>query len=295
MVTKNLTDINKMLNPQNNRIKYVFIKSMCKAMARKNMLDYNQEITFNEEKIKTIWELMEKVCESFFDLNYNRKSDFESFAARIIDSLYKNKELYFITLFCPGYTKYGYKSELGFTTRWKLKELNELRIYFNKKNITTKFLICYSDVFLENCNENKCENWKNELLINKKKFEKEAMIYFEKKHIISARELNIFNENKCITGYIDELELAKVKKTTYDMFLKYNQKFYNTLGFSNQEQKERNEKLITMYRIFSDYINKQENAIFLPMENMYERENIFSENKTCTMYLNLKNGEKYEK
>ena len=50
----------------------------------------------------------------------------------------------------------------------------------------------------------------------------------------------------------------------------------------------RNDRLITMYKILSDYLNEQENTVFLPMENMYERENVFSENKTCTMYLKLK-------
>ena len=38
----------------------------------------------------------------------------------------------------------------------------------------------------------------------------------------------------------------------------------------------RNDRLITMYKILSDYLNEQDNMVFLPMENMYERENIFS-------------------
>ena len=69
-------------------------------------------------------------------------------------------------------------------------------------------------------------------------------------------------------------------------------RYYLCSVFGNCEtvgqMKYRNDRLITMYRIFSDYLNCQESSIFLPMENMYERENIFSENGTCTMYLKLK-------
>ena len=60
------------------------------------------------------------------------------------------------------------------------------------------------------------------------------------------------------------------------------------MGFTEEQMKYRNDRLITMYRLFSDYLNIESNSVFLPMENMYERENIFSENRTCTMYLKLK-------
>ena len=70
--------------------------------------------------------------------------------------------------------------------------------------------------------------------------------------------------------------------------MKSNEKFYSSMGFSNEQMKFRNDRLITMYRLFSNYLNSHESSIFLPMENMYERENIFSENGTCTMYLKLR-------
>lgn len=60
------------------------------------------------------------------------------------------------------------------------------------------------------------------------------------------------------------------------------------IGFTEEQMKYRNDRLITMYRIFSDYLNCQESFILDKMGNMYERENIFSENGTCTMYLKLK-------
>ncbi len=293
MISEKLIDINKKLNPQNNRIKYVFIKFMLLVMARKKMLDYSQYVTYNKEEVETVWSIIESFCDNFFDLNYNRKSDFESFSEKIINSLFFNQNLYFITLFCPGYSKNGYKSEVGFTTKWKLLELYKIKMYLEQKNISSKFLICYSDVFLENCDKIKCENWENELIINKKNFKNEARLYFEFDDIISASELKIFNHKDCVGGYIDEVELNNIKPTTYNMFIKYNKKFYDKLGFSTAEQIERNKKLMTMYRIFSNYINSQKNSVFLPMENMYERENIFSENNTCTMYLNQRNGEKY--
>ena len=49
-----------------------------------------------------------------------------------------------------------------------------------------------------------------------------------------------------------------------------------------------------MYILVSDYINSLRNGIYLPMENMYDREKIIANNNTCTMYLNQKMVKKYE-
>ena len=49
-----------------------------------------------------------------------------------------------------------------------------------------------------------------------------------------------------------------------------------------------------MYIMVSDYINGLKNGVYLPMENMYDREKIIASNNTCTMYLKQGLVEKYE-
>ena len=82
--------------------------------------------------------------------------------------------------------------------------------------------------------------------------------------------------------------IKSVKNGTFSAFVKSNRKFYESLNFTEEQMSIRNARLITMYRELSNYLNTLNNVVFLPMENMYERENIFSENGTCTMYLRLK-------
>ena len=85
-----------------------------------------------------------------FDLNYNRKSDFISFCRYVASSKIEGKEINFNSLFCPGYTRHGYKEELGHTTKWKLEELAKIRDVLNCYGINNTFKNYYSDVFLEN-------------------------------------------------------------------------------------------------------------------------------------------------
>ena len=117
---------------------------------------------------------------------------------------------------------------------------------------------------------------------------KEANKYFPKEKVINASDLSIFKGKENIEGFIDKDIIDNTRKKIYKSILISNKKFYDKLGFTEEEMIFRNDRLITMYKILSDYLNEQENMVFLPMENMYERENIFSENKTCTMYLKLK-------
>ena len=119
-------------------------------------------------------------------------------------------------------------------------------------------------------------------------FHKEGEKYFDKDEVLNASSIPIFNKENAEVGYIDNTIIESIKSNTYSAFIKSNRKFYESLGFTEEQMKLRNDRLITMYRELSNYLNTLENAVFLPMENMYERENIFSENKTCTMYLRLK-------
>lgn len=287
MMTLRIKDIFSYFKIENNQLNYIAIKSSLIAMARSGMAKYGQKVIFDEKKFNNLWIIYNKLLQHF-DVNYNRKSDFISLFQCLINSIYNNEPLNLFALFCPGYTRDGYKNYLGNTTIWKLKELYEIKQTLAKFNIRVDVISYYSDVFLENYNSKLNPNWSDELQINKELFHKEGEKYFNKKKVKNVSDLKFFCKKKDVKGYVLDELLKKVNPKTYIIFQKNNNKFYKSLGFSEKEIKYRNDKLVTMYIMLSNYINTLNNTIFLPMENMYERENIFSENGTCTMYLRLK-------
>lgn len=283
-----INDIFKIFNIERSQLNVTAVKSLIAAMISKGICyQEKQKLIFDEQVFMECW-LIYSNCLKYFDPNYNRKTDFSSFFKYIIDYKLLNKEINFHALFCPGYTKNGYKSYLGNTTLWKLKALREIVNMLQDNNIKSSMTCYYSDVFLENCNSELEPNWREQLDYNRGLFHIEGNKYFDGKDVRNASDICVFSSEKDGEGFVDDKIIASLSKTTYDAFVKSNEKFYNSMGFTEEQMKYRNDRLITMYRIFSDYLNCQESSIFLPMENMYERENIFSENGTCTMYLKLK-------
>ena len=62
------------------------------------------------------------------------------------------------------------------------------------------------------------------------------------------------------------------------------------MGWGIEETKQRNDKLFTIYSIISEYINNQDNGVYLPMETMYSRSKVMTKNNVCTMYLHKQGG-----
>ena len=283
-----LKDLLVEYNINNNEINSNAIKALVAALKKTKLLYQEKQLLyFDEELFDYLWHLYID-SQIFFDINYNRKSDFTLYFISLIKSTINNEYLNFFALFCPGYTKNGYKDYLGNTTIWKLKELKNISMFFEEKNIKNNVESYYSDVFLENTDSLLNKNWQNEMILNRNLFHIEGEKYFSPEKIKNASDICIFKGNENVKGYILQKEIDKVNTRTYNSFVKSNMNFYNKMGFNEEQIKYRNDRLITMYRLLSDYINTQNNMIFLPMENMYERENIFSENNTCTMYLKLK-------
>lgn len=283
-----LIDIFEKFNIESTQLNVIAVKSLIAAMISRNICyKEKQRLVFNSQLFMECWNVY-CACLNYFDPNYNRKTDLSSFFKYIIDYKLLNKQVNFHALFCPGYTKNGYKSYLGNTTMWKLKALYEIKKMLKSNGIDLSMTCYYSDVFLENCNSILEPNWKEQLDYNRELFHIEGEKYFECKFVKNASDISIFSDKKSLEGYVDEDIINQIPKTTYDAFVKGNKKFYTLMGFSEEQMKYRNDRLITMYRMFSNYLNLQSNSVFLPMENMYERENIFSENGTCTMYLKLK-------
>lgn len=281
-------DLFNVFNIERSQLNTIAVKSLIHAMISKKIcILEKQEFIFDENTFIECWKIYSD-CLYYFDPNYNRKDDFYSFFRYIIDCKMIGTPVNFHALFCPGYTKYGYKLYLGNTTLWKLRTLREIIDILNTSGLTSSMTCYYSDVFLENCNDQLEPNWRNQLNYNRQLFHAEGRKYFGRESIKNASDIPIFVGEKDKEGYVDRKIVDNIPKATYNAFVKCNKKFYVQLGFTEEEMNYRNDRLITMYRIFSDYLNEQKNSVFLPMENMYERENIFSENGTCTMYLKLK-------
>jgi len=264
------------------------IKAIVRVLKENNLCqESKQKLYVDRYLLDYVFEIY-NIFIQHFDLNYNRKTDFLSFCRYIVSSKLNGSSVNFNSLFCPGYTRNGYKNELGYTTKWKLEELAIIRDILNEYKINNTFKNYYSDVFLENTNYKLEPNWEEQMKKNRYLFHLEGEKYFIKEEILDASSIPIFLNERATEGYINDLIIQSIKNNTYSAFIKSNRKFYETLDFTEEQMKIRNDRLITMYRELSDYFNTLNNVVFLPMENMYERENIFSENGTCTMYLKLK-------
>ena len=283
-----LKDIHEVFNIEKDEISKNVVKAIVWAMKQKGFcVEEKQKLVLDSDMFEYCWTMYKTLLEHF-DPNYNRRHDFLSLFNYIISSTVDDEKIEFNSLFCPGYTRHGYKNKLGHTTTWKLEELSKIRDMFDEHNIKTVFKNYYSDVFLENFDSSLEPNWKEQMEYNRYLFHEEGKKYFNSDEVLNASSIPIFSEDKDIYGYVDPEIIKSIKIATYSAFIKSNQKFYESLDFTKEQMQERNDRLITMYRKLSDYLNQKNNIVFLPMENMYERENIFSENGTCTMYLKLK-------
>lgn len=234
-----------------------------------------QAIDVDEDKMYYLYNSLVELGE-FFDYKYNSKIDLTKFLYYLLN----DKSLDFNAIFCPGYTKNGYKDYIGNNNTSRLIILNELSNRLNDMNINADFNIMLADIFLENTDTNSNTNWKNELSIHRKLFKDIASKYFQSNSIMCLSD--IYQGKEYIEGFVDEsICLGKV----YDNFYKNNKEFYEEMGWTDEQIKYRNDRLFTIYTIISQYINSKQNGIYIPMETMYSRSKVMTSNDTCTMYL----------
>lgn len=279
MISLTLEELfNKYTIPVNNEQKKQ-IKALLTA-TEKNDLSYikRQKIYIDENRFTELLVLFNEF-KVIFDYKYNTRSDLEQFFDRIISN---NAFIKFYAIFCPGYTDIGYKDRLGHTTTSKIEKLRILKDFCVKNKIKCDINCIYADIFLENCDSSLNPNWEQELQANKKLFYEYALKYFAEKEItfLSA----VYSDDVYMKGFIDERILTG---KGYDDFMKYNKSFYEKMGWSEEQIKYRNDKLYTIYNIVADYLKEQNNAIYLPMENMYARTKVFTKKGVCSMYFNL--------
>lgn len=252
------------------------LKAIVNALIKNgNAIVEKQLIKVDINYVIYLWQIVNNLgC--YFDYKYNTKIDLTKFIFYMINKNTVNLN----AIFCPGYTKTGYKDYIGNNNSTRLETLNKLKDYLKKNNIDAKFNITLADIFLENTNSELNPNWKDELELHVQKFIEKSKENFDLNEIIILS--SIFTEEKYIKGYIDE---KIIKNKTYYNFLKNNLEFYNKMGWNEREAQNRNDKLYTIYNIISEYINNQTNGIYLPMETMYSRSKVMTMNNVCTMYL----------
>ena len=280
---------------EDNIINRNCIKCLLKSMIKKEMCSIEGQYYLYDDKIFSWLISIYKELSIFFDFHYSLKSDLILMFTYLIDNRVNNEKISFNAFFCPGYNdKGGYKDYLGNTTIKKLAILNDIASFLKKNNIQYEIHCYYCDSYIENCNDNINKNWYDELVVNRNLFKKECQKYFKDSSIHYTSELDIFKNEKSYAGHIDYDIINKISSKEYRSFYIANEVFYKKLDFSKERIKERNDTLATMYILVSDYINSLRNGIYLPMENMYDREKIIANNNTCTMYLNQKMVKKYE-
>lgn len=281
-----LSEIYTIYDIENNIVNKNSVKCLLKAMATKELSSIEgQYYLYDEETFSYLINIYKKISH-FFDFFYSLKSDLVSMFIYFMDIRDNKSEISFNAFFCPGYNDNGgYKDHLGNTTTKKLAILSDLSEFFKKEKIPFNIHCFYCDSFIENCDDNVNSNWHDELLVNRDLFKKECQKYFEDTSIHNISDMDIFKNEENIAGHIDNSILERVPKKVYNSFYIANEVFYKKLGFSKERIQERNDILATMYIMVSDYVNSLTNGVYLPMENMYDREKIIASNGTCTMYL----------
>lgn len=290
-----LSEIYNLYDIENNIVNRNSIKCLLRAMNGKGLsLIEGQYYIYDEEIFIYLISIYKKLI-YYFDFFYSLKSDLVSMFSYLIDSKINNTEILFNAFFCPGYSDNGgYKDYLGNTTIKKLAILGDLSDFFKKEKIPYKIHCYYCDSYIENCDDKINNDWFNELIINRNLFIKECQKYFDDSYIHYTSDMEIFKNEESYAGHINYGIINRVSKKIYNSFYIANETFYKKLNFSQARIKERNDILVTMYIMVSDYINNLTSGVYLPMENMYDREKIIASNDTCTMYLKQSLVKKYE-
>ena len=286
MQKKMLSEIYDIYEIENTIVNKNSIKCLLKAMMQKQMASIEgQYYIYDLNMFTWLISVYKKLCH-YFDFFYSLKSDLIYMFTYLINTKINNEEISFNAFFCPGYnSKGGYKDHLGNTTTKKLAILGELTIFLKEENIPHQIHCFYCDSFIENCDDKVNKDWYKELLINRDLFKDECKKYFTDSSIHCTTDLDIFKNEENYAGHIDYDIINKVPKKVYRSFYIANEVFYKKMDFSKERIQERNDILATMYIMVSNYINNLENGVYLPMENMYDREKIIANNNTCTMYL----------
>jgi len=265
------------LSIQNNSENKKIIKAIVHSLINNNQaIVEKQSIDLNYDLFEHIYNQLIEL-EDFFDYSYSTKIDLTKF----IDYILSQRDLNINAIFCPGYTSDGYKDYIGKNNKNRLADLRRLKDKLIQLNIPTNINIELADIFLENTDSKRNELWREELEVHRIKFIKEASLHFSKENIIKLSD--VFNGEEYEKGFING-EICSGK--TYDSFYKNNIAFYKKMKWCDTEINIRNDRLYTIYTLISEYINKQSNGIYIPMETMYSRSKVISKNDTCTLYLN---------
>ena len=259
-------------NPENRKKLKAIINALIK---NGEALIIKQSIDTDYQKVAYLYYILNEL-KTFFDYGYNSKEDLTRFLYYILNPNSINLN----AIFCPGYTKNGYKNYIGNNNTVRIEILKELSEKLKELQIQVNIKVILANIFLENTDYITNPNWEQELLFHEQKFIELAKKHFDDKEILKLS--SIYQSKKYIEGFILE-DICHGK--TYDNFYKNNLEFYRKMGWNEEQIKYRNDRLFTIYNLMSEYINSQQNGIYIPMETMYSRSKVMTNNNVCTMYL----------
>ena len=290
MIKIKFEEIFEKYNIENTPIGRNIMKCMIRAMKKQSLSDIKGQYCYiDTSTFEYLIEILIKL-NKYFDFFYSLKSDLILMFEYLINAKLLGEKISFNAFFCPGYNMMGgYKEMLGNTTVTKLSALSEISKMFSELKVPYEINCYYCDTFIENTDTTKNKNWKSELELNRSLFIVEAQKYFDDKNIFCISKIKQFQCDN-VSGYIDYNVVGNVPHKIYNSFYVANKVFYEKMNYSAEKIKDRNDTLVTMYIIVSNYINAIKNGVYLPMENMYDREKIIANNGTCTMYLKQNKG-----
>lgn len=269
-------DLFKLIGIANNSENLFLLKAIIHGLIKSQMAYIErQKIIVNVDLVNYLYKNIINL-NKFFDYSYNCHNDIRDFVAFLVSDDIININ----AIFCPGYSKDGYKNRIGKNNLSRMKTLSFLKEFLLSKGIECNFKILLANIFLENTDSIKNPRWEDELHQHEQLFIETAKNYFTTDEIDFLS--NIFPNREYKKGFIlDEYLHSK----TYDTFYKNNLSFYHKMGWSTKEIEIRNDKLFTIYNIISKYIKEQKNGIYIPMETMYFRSKVMTKNNVCTLYL----------
>lgn len=266
----------KKLKLENNDKNRKYIKAIVHALIKNGDAEIiKQAIDTDFTKIEYLFGVLMELTK-YFDYRYSSKIDLTKFLLYILN----DKDINIEAIFCPGYTSNGYKKYVGRNNTNRMWTLRFLADELEDMEIQANFKIVLADIFLENTDDNNNPMWREELTNHREIFHDVASKYFSSDSIINLSD--VYKDESYIEGFVDE---SLCQGRVYNAFYKNNLNFYTRMHWDNEQIKHRNDRLFTIYSIVSQYINQEENGVYIPMETMYSRSKVMTKNDVCTMYL----------
>jgi len=265
-----------------------FVVEICKRNNIGKRVEH-QRMIYSKDELEVLRKIVKFVLWIFDNeiKNFRTLKETEQLINILIKSLKNNKKILIFALFCPGYKKgknvYGFKEQIGDTTKRGFKYLDN--IFREAKTLGIKVIVkaIYSDLVLENFGK-----------LNKKDFEKleknfqNFKKYGEKLNseieILKISDIGRCKEKIGIRGIVSGK--IPLSKRDINRIVRRSFPFYRgVLGWKEKEIIKRTKDLARSCSFMAKEITKDRDSIMVMVENIYERAKFYqAENKNMPIF-----------